>query len=185
MDKCKKHIVPLLWVTKNWIARLNKFLPLEPDTMYGVSEVAAFLQAPSSFLVNQTKGFKSRTSIYRGTGRSGSMICVSGKELQPLLESCKLRAPKKPRKVAQLMQLETPKIIQSELVCTDMGKVSELVGKLQDQLDKLPKDMAREVSFQLARQYCRSRSQTKGLRSGKKKIPSKNNLETKMEKSTT
>lgn len=176
----KPHVRALDWVTDDFIARLNKFLPLERDSLYTVLEVANFLQIPLDRLRKHTLEFKSRQKAKRDCSL---VVCVEGWELQPLLESYRERKPKPKKKLVALMDYAIPVLNPSETTPTDMERVMEIFDNLAGILDKIPNDEARDVSYRLARRYSRSNLK-EGMGNDQEKIPSKNKMGTTMEKQT-
>jgi len=157
----KKKYTPraMSWVTEDFIRRTTQLLPLEPETVYFLSEVASLLRIPIQQLNRDTRDYKTRQMATRGTFRGAA---VAGKDLQPLLKSYLTRKPKVLPKVAELMTLETAVVPPpAETTPTDMKKVLRLFDKLTSILDKIPKDEARETAYRLARRYSRASSELK------------------------
>lgn len=153
MTRKKKKFKPLEWVTDAFVARLDKFLPLELDSLYVIAEVQFLLGIPMNQIRRDTAKFKFREKVLRGTR---TMLCVEGKELQPLLRSYRKRRPKKIRKAIELVIDPHVKIPPAETTPTDMDKVVLVFKGLAQTLDKMPKDEARDVSYRLALRYSRS-----------------------------
>ena len=115
-------------------------------------------------------------------------MAVSGKELQPVLESILTRKPKpvKTKKIAELMTLtEAPIPNTAETTPTNLDHVQEVFDTLIISLDRIPKEEARDVAYRLAKRYSRSNDiEEKESGSVPKTIPTENNLGTTLEEST-
>jgi len=177
-----KHIKVLSWVDDKWIKRVLENLPLEPETLYCIAELSERLQIPRGFFIRHSLKLKTRTRMIVG----GSMVvCAGGRELEPLLRSWITRKPPKAKKVS--VKLKPMKLVPppSERTPTDLKVVEKIYGPLETALDKEPLDVAREVSYRLARRYSRSNTDREVRDSDQETIPSEDQVQKPVEKPET